>query len=298
MRARQPLKAGDSPPGGVARASVSPKATVPLGQYAAGGTPCLFVGLVAAAAAQADTQPVLRIVFPEGLTARQMADQSAHVRRIAIAKRGVTPRLSGASYAAATAAAHPPAAFRPFLKRRSVEGFLFPALYEFGPSTPAASLVALQLETFSRRWSTLDLRAAKARGRTPYDVLTIASLVEKETVAKEERALVAAVVYNRLERRMPLAIDASLRYGLGIQGTRPITRLHLQSDTPYNTHRFQGLPPTPIANPGLPSIRAAARPARVDYLYYVRKPDGVHHFFTADEQEFCRKAVEYGYRGC
>ena len=112
------------------------------------------VGLVAAAAAQADTQPVLRIVFPEGLTARQMADQSAHVRRIAIAKRGVTPRLSGASYAAATAAAHPPAAFRPFLKRRSVEGFLFPALYEFGPSTPAASFVALQPEPLPGCWST------------------------------------------------------------------------------------------------------------------------------------------------
>ena len=244
--------------------------------------------LVATATAQAATEPVLRIVFPEGLTARQMADQAAHVRRIAIAERGVTPRLSGASYAAATAAAHPPAAFRPFLKRRTVEGFLFPALYEFGPSTSAASLVALQLETFSRRWSTVDLRAARARGRTPYDVLTIASLVEKETVAKEERALVAAVVYNRLERRMPLAIDASLRYGLGIQGTRPIKRSHLQSDTPYNTHRFQGLPPTPIANPGLPSITAAAKPARVDYLYYVRKPDGVHHFFTASEPAFCQ----------
>lgn len=254
--------------------------------------------LVAAATAQAATQPVLRIVFPEGLTARQMADQSAHVRRIAIARRGVTPRLSGASYASATTTARPPAAFRPFLKRRSVEGFLFPALYEFGPSTSAASLVALQLETFSRRWSTVDLRAARARGRTPYDVLTIASLVEKETVAKEERALVAAVVYNRLERGMPLAIDASLRYGLGIQGTRSIQRSHLLSDSPYNTHRFKGLPPTPIANPGLPSIRAAAAPAEVDYLYYVRKPGSVRHFFTADEQEFCAKALEYGYRGC
>jgi UPF0755 protein len=184
------------------------------------------------------------------------------------------------------------------LKRRSVEGFLFPALYEFSPSTSAASLVALQLETFSRRWATVDLRGARAGGRTPYDVLTVASLVEKETVAKEERALVAAVVYNRLKRGMPLAIDASLRYGLGIQGTRPIKRSHLESDTPYNTHRFQGLPPTPIANPGLPSIRAAANPARVDYLYYVRKPGSVRHFFTADEQEFCAKALEYGYRGC
>ena len=254
--------------------------------------------LVAAAAAPAASAPVLRIVFPEGLTARQMADQAAHVRRIAIEKRDVTPRLSGASYAAATATVKAPAGFRPFLRRRSVEGFLFPALYEFTPSTPAAELVRRQIATFEQRWRTIDLRTARARQRTPYDVLTIASLVEKETVAQGERALVAAVVYNRLERGMPLAIDASLRYGLGIQGTRSITRTHLQSNTPYNTHRFRGLPPTPIANPGLPSIRAAAKPARVDYLYYVRKPGSVRHFFTADEQEFCAKALEYGFRGC
>jgi UPF0755 protein len=106
------------------------------------------------------------------------------------------------------------------------------------------------------------------------------------------------VISNRLERGMPLALDASLRYGLGIQGTRPITRAQLRSDSPYNTHRFAGLPPTPIGNPGVPSMRAAARPAAVDYLYYVRKPDRIHHFFTADEAAFCAKATEYGYAGC
>jgi UPF0755 protein len=129
-------------------------------------------------------------------------------------------------------------------------------------------------------------------------VLIVASLVERETVVPAERPLVAAVIYNRLERGMPLGIDASLRYGLGIQGTRPITGAQLRSDTPYNTHRFKGLPPTPIGNPGLASMRAAARPASVDYLYFVRKPDRRHHFFTADEQEFCAKAKEYGYPGC
>lgn len=126
-------------------------------------------------------------------------------------------------------------------------------------------------------------------------MLNIASMVERETVAPEERRLVAAVIYNRLDRDMPLAIDATIRYGLGIPGTRPLTKAHLASDSPYNTRRFKGLPPTPIGNPGLASIRAAARPANVDYLYYVRKPDGVHHFFTADENEFCEKAREYGY---
>ena len=92
-----------------------------------------------------------------------------------------------------------------------------------------------------------------------------------------------------------LGIDATLRYGLGIPGTRPLTKAHLASNSPYNTRRFRGLPPTPIGNPGLASIRAAANPAGVDYLYYVRKPDKIHHFFTADDEEFCRKAVEYGY---
>ena len=142
------------------------------------------------------------------------------------------------------------------------------------------------------------MRAAKARKRTPYDVLTIASLVEKEAALAAERSLIAAVISNRLDRGMPLAIDASLRYGLGIQGTKSLTVAHLRSDTPYNTHRFKGLPPTPITNPGLPSMRAAAEPAAVDYLYYLRKPNSRSHFFTADEQEFCAKAIEYGYRGC
>jgi len=250
-----------------------------------------------AGARPAQTTTTLRIIFPEGFSARQMIDRVAEVRRIAIHKRHVTPRLTGKGYAAALRATPAPHAFRRYLKRRSVEGFLFPALYEFSPTTPASRLVANQMAAFERRWRTVDLRGARARKRSPYDVLTIASMVERETVAPEERRLVAAVIYNRLERDMPLGIDATLRYGLGIPGTRPLTKAQLRSNTPYNTRRFKGLPPTPIGNPGLPSMRAAARPANVDYLYYVRKPDRVHHFFTADEKEFCRKAREYGY-GC
>ena len=264
----------------------------------------LFVLIVAAALAASvadglSAAPVtLRIVFPEGLTARQMADQATHVRRIAIRKRGVTPRLTGKAYAAASARARVPSGFARFLKRRSVEGFLFPALYEFTPRTTASELVAKQIAEFERRWRTVDLRTARGRGQSPYAVLTIASLVERETAVPRERALVAAVISNRLERGMPLGIDASLRYGLGIEGTRSITRAHLRSSTPYNTHRFSGLPPTPIGNPGLPSMRAAARPATVDYLFYLRIPGTVRHFFTADEQEFCAKALEFGYAGC
>ena len=86
--------------------------------------------------------------------------------------------------------------------------------------------------------------------------------------------------------------------GLGIPGTRPLTKRQLATRTPYNTRLFRGLPPTPIGNPGVPSMRAAARPAPRNYLYYVRKPRSVRHFFTADEDEFCRKVREYGYGGC
>ena len=258
------------------------------------------LALVAGASARPgrEAQPVtLRIVFPEGFSARQMANRVTAVRRIARRRRTVTPRLTGTAYAAAVRRSRPPSGWASYLTRRSVEGFLFPALYEFTPETTAATLVANQLAAFVDRWRTVDLRPAQRRGRTPYDVLTIASMVERETIAPEERRLVAAVIYNRLERDMALGIDATLRYGLGIPGNRPITRAHLASDSPYNTRRFKGLPPTPIGNPGLAAIRAAARPAAVDYLYYVRKPDKVHHFFTADEKEFCERAREYGY-GC
>jgi UPF0755 protein len=257
-----------------------------------------LVAVLCAQTAGAAPEPVLRIIFPEGTSVRQMADQAAHVRRIAIAKRKVTPRLSGTTYAAAAARATPPRAFRPFLKRRSIEGFLFPAGYEFLPSTTASVLIARQIATFEARWRTVDLAPARARKRSPYDVLTIASLVEREAAVASERALVSAVIHNRLDRGMPLGIDASLRYGLGVEGTRPLTEAHLRSSSPYNTHRFRGLPPTPITNPGLPSIRAAAKPARVNYLYYLRKPNSVRHFFTASEEEFCAKALEYGYEGC
>lgn len=256
------------------------------------------LALVSGAAARpADKlQPVtLRIIFPEGFSADQMADRVSAVRRIAIRRRHVTPRLTGHAYATAVRRARPPHAFAKDVKRRGVEGFLFPALYEFTPETTGATLVRSQLDAFADRWRTVDLRTARRRGRTPYDVLMIASMIEREVVAPEERRLVSAVIYNRLERDMVLGIDATLRYGLGIPGTRPLTRAHLASKSPYNTRRFKGMPPTPIGNPGLASIRAATRPARVDYLYYVRKPDGIHHFFTADEDEFCRKAREYGY---
>jgi peptidoglycan lytic transglycosylase G len=258
------------------------------------------LGLVLAGAARpAEAPPVtLRIVFPEGFTVRKMADRVSEVRKIAIRKRHVTPRLTGVAYKGAAARVRAPRAFRPHLKRRNAEGFLFPSLYEFTHYTRASELIDRQLDAFEERWRTIDLRHARARNLNAYEVLTIASMIERETVVPAERRLVSAVIYNRLKEEMPLAIDATLRYGLGIPGNRPLTKQQLQSSSPYNTRRFRGLPPTPIGNPGVPSMRAAARPAPRNYLYFLRKPNSVRHFFTADEEEFCAKVREYGYGDC
>jgi len=163
-------------------------------------------------------------------------------------------------------------------------GLPLPGHVRLSRGTTSKRLAAAPLQAFCENWGTVDLRYAKSKNLTPYDVLTIASMVEKETLAPSERPLVAAVIYNRLHARMPLGIDATLRYGLHIAPTQSILESQLQSDNPYNTRKLSGLPPTPIANPGLASIQAAAHPAKVDYLYFVRKPDRVHHFFTASER--------------
>ena len=252
-----------------------------------------FLALASPAVAQAPV--TLRIIFPEGFSARQMADRVSEVRKIAINKRGVTPRLTGGGYAAASRGARVPTAFRGQRRRPSPEGFLFPSLYEFTQATTAGELVEQQVDAFEQRWRTINLSVPRRKGRTAYDVLIIASMIERETVAPTERRLVSAVIYNRLGANMTLSIDATLRYGLGIPGTRPLTSRHFRSRSPYNTRRYKGLPPTPIGNPGVPSMRAAARPANRNYLYYLRRPNSVRHFFTADEEEFCAKAREWGY---
>jgi len=240
----------------------------------------------------------LRVIFPEGFTRREMAERVAAVREIAIDRRGVTPRLTGAGYMQASTVAKPPAEFRKDAAGRSIEGFLFPSTYEFSQYTPSTRLVRDQLGAFKRQWSSVNLRYAKSKNLTPYDVLIIASMIEKETVVPEERRLVAAVIYNRLQNGMPLGIDATIRYGRGVPGTEPLKQSDIESDDPYNTRRRPGLPPTPIANPGLASMRAAANPARVDYLYFVRRGESTRHFFTASESTFCQKSLEYGFGGC
>jgi uncharacterized YceG family protein len=237
----------------------------------------------------------LHIVFPEGFTREDMARRVAAVAQIARRKRHVRSRLSQQAYLAATRKPRVPPCFD--ARVHTIEGFLFPATYEFFRQTTSAQLASEQLDAFCQDWEKVDLGYARKKNLTPYDVLIIASMVEKETLSPDERQLVAAVIYNRLHAHMPLGIDATLRYGLHIPPTESIHESQLASDSPYNTRKHLGLPPTPIANPGLASLQAAAHPAHVNYLYFVRKPDKKHHFFTASYQAFQAYAKAHGYGG-
>jgi UPF0755 protein len=231
-------------------------------------------------------KPILRIVFPEGFTREDMARRIAAVNEIAEEERGISPSLRPRAYLNSTEdVRNLPAGFRSD-DPPNLEGFLFPATYDFTEDTTSKRLVDDQLEAFDRTWSELDLEYADSKNLTPYDVLIIASMVEEEVVVPRERPLVAAVIYNRLREGMPLGIDATIRYGLGIPPTQAIRQSQLETDHPYNTRTRAGLPPTPIANPGLASLEAATRPAEVDFLYFVRRPDCKSHFFTASEAEF------------
>jgi UPF0755 protein len=236
-----------------------------------------------------------RIIFPEGFTRTEMGVRVRVVAKIAEQKRKRKVLLNQRAYLLATRKAAVPCFGKAV--RTNLEGFLFPATYDFLRQTTSAQLARAQLQAFCRNWKKVDLAYARSKNLTPYDVLTIASMIEREAKAPRERPLVAAVIYNRLHEGMPLGIDATLRYGLHIPATEAIRQSQLADDTPFNTRRHTGLPPTPIANPGLASIRAAAHPAKVNYLYYARKPDKLHHFFTASGDEFNAYLATHGYGG-
>jgi UPF0755 protein len=233
-----------------------------------------------------------RVVFPEGFTRAQMAERVQAVARIAHTERHVRPKISAKGYLAASG----PRRIVGFgAKKLPLEGFLFPSTYDFDRKTTSAQLVQAQLAAFESNFGNVDLAYARSKNLTPYDVLKIASIVEREAVVPSERRLVAAVIYNRLHAHMPLGMDSTIRYGLHVPGTQSLLQSELDSDNPYNTRKFLGLPPTPIANPGLASIEAAANPAHVDYLYFVRKPDKRHHYFTSNYDDFVNHEHLYGY---
>jgi UPF0755 protein len=232
-------------------------------------------------------KPVLKIIFPEGFTIAEMAKRVGAVNEIAEDKRNITPKLRPREYSRLAKRLRPPAGFpKSRQKVPHLEGFLFPATYEFTEDTTTRELMRNQLEAFERAWAQVDLGFARSKNLTPYDVLIIASMIEEEVLVPKERPLVAAVIYNRLKVGFPLGIDATIRYGLNIPPTKAILQSQLDLIFPYNSRKLPGLPPTPISNPGLASIQAAAHPAKVDFLFFVRKADCKSHFFTASQQEF------------
>jgi UPF0755 protein len=176
----------------------------------------------------------------------------------------------------------------------SLEGFLFPATYDLPRHPTADDLVVRQLSAFKQYVSRVDMSYARSKNLTTYDVLIIASMIEREVQVPNERKLVAAVIYNRLHAGMPLQIDATVRYATG-NFTEPLTESELQVDSPYNTYTNTSLPPGPIGNPGLASIKAAARPADVPYLYYVVKPNTcpAQHTFATTAAQFAQAKAAY-----
>ena len=175
----------------------------------------------------------------------------------------------------------------------SLEGFLFPATYELKKGQKVRRLVREQLEAFERNFDKVDLSYARRKNLTPYDVLTIASLVEREAAVAKERPLIASVIYNRLKNDIRLDIDATTRFVTG-NWEEPLKVSELENPDPYNTRVHYGLPPGPIGSPGLSSIKAAARPARTDYLFYVVAVCGNgKHKFAESNAEFERYVAEY-----
>ena len=217
----------------------------------------------------------VKVTIPEGLSRSEIEP--------VVAKAG----LEGAYDAASKrfAGALNPFAYGAPKGTRSTEGFLFPATYDLRAGAPARSLVERQLEAFTDNFATVSMTRARQKNLSEYDVLIIASMVEREAQLAKERPLIAAVIYNRLKDGMPLGIDATIRYATN-NWSRPLRQSELAIDSPYNTRRRTGLPPTPIGNPGLSAIKAAARPANVDYRFYVVKPGtcGEHAFSSSDVQ--------------
>jgi len=161
----------------------------------------------------------------------------------------------------------------------TLEGYLFPSTYTFAPGTSARQAVAEMVREFEQRWRPEWDVQLQTLAMSRHDVVTLASIVEKEAQLPEERPVIAAVYHNRLKARMMLQADPTVQYARGQHTARVLYR-DLEVDSPYNTYRNVGLPPGPIASPGTPSIEAALFPANVPYLYFVAHPDGHHEFRT------------------
>lgn len=225
----------------------------------------------------------IEIPLPEGLTLRQTA------RRVA--------SRSGVSEAEFRRAAGRTDYDYDFLEGEAVgstEGFLFPKIYDFPKGTSATQMTARMLEQYSLETEGLNFeRAPEGLGLTEREVVTVASLIEREAANDEERPVVASVIYNRLREEMPLQIDATVQYALGAQ-KEDLSLQDLKVESPYNTYEREGLPPGAIASPGLKSIRAALDPADTEYRYYVLDRDGEEHTFTKGYEKFLQAKQRAG----
>jgi peptidoglycan lytic transglycosylase G len=230
---------------------------------------------LAALTAAPKAAPTIDVTLPEGPSRSELAPRvkAAGVRGSYVTASARSGLLDPRAYGAPKGT-------------RGLEGFLFPDTYELtSRAATAKRLVNEQLKTFKREFAKVDLKRAKRSNLSRYDVLIIASMIEREALVPKDRRLISAVIYNRLRRGMPLGIDATLRYRLN-NWSRPLKQSELNTRSDYNTRRVQGLPPTPIGNPGLAAMQAAVDPANVGYLFYVVKPcgNGAHAFSSTDAQ--------------
>lgn len=217
------------------------------------------------------------VTFPEGFTARQIGAR--------LAARSLVGAAAFDRYAARTGLDVDG------VRTRSLEGFLFPSTYLVPIGADPGRIAHLLTDQFFRELPANAASQARALGLDVPQVITIASLIEREAQADDERALMAGVYYNRLRAGMPLDVDATIEYVFP-QHHAVITRRDLEIDSPYNTYLHTGLPPTPIANPGKASIDAAFAPVRSQYLFYVYKGNG-HHAFARTLQEHYANVERY-----
>jgi UPF0755 protein len=216
------------------------------------------------------------VTIPEGWTIEQMAERYE-------AQAGIpADEFSSLASEGASEFGH---SFLESNPTPTLEGYLFPKTYEVEDDMGAREVIEMMLDQFAIETAAIDTSGIAARGLTIHEWVTIASIVEREVRVPEERPLVASVVYNRLAAGMRLEIDATIEYVL--PGTRPrLSNEDLQVDSAYNTYRYGGLPPGPIASPGKAALEAAAAPADTDFVYYVRTGEDGSHTFTNDYTEF------------
>jgi UPF0755 protein len=204
------------------------------------------------------------VTIPEGLTVKEIA---ALLEKMQIANKEKF----------LVAAADPNLLAGLGLQDKGIEGYLFPSTYNFVPETPERDILLTMAEQFRKVLQPILDQRDGASGLTTHEILILASIIEKETGVEAERPLVSAVFHNRLKHQMPLQSDPTVIYGLkDFNGN--LTRKDLNDPNSYNTYRITALPPGPICNPSLSSIRAALHPAEVPYLYFVSKNDGTHLF--------------------